>query len=193
MKFKVGERDITTTLAVKTDKEGKLVGQWQSQWGEHEITDMAYERGTLNFKRKSKIQDREWESTFEGRVRADALTGVIKSEMGDIEAEGKLIGAAAIGTWNLDVETEWGTIKQRLRVNPDMSALYGSTPIKKINLEGDQVSFKYSFQFGDQEFESSFKGKIAETKLTGEMTTSRGTQKITGAKVVRRPRRRSNM
>jgi hypothetical protein len=193
MKFKVGERDITTTLAVKTDKEGKLIGQWQSQWGEHEITDMTYERGTLTFKRKSKIQDREWESTFEGRVTADALSGVIKSEMGEIEAEGKRIGAAAIGTWNLEVETEWGTIKQRLRVNPDMSALYGSTPIKKINLDGDQVNFKYTLQFGDQEFESSFKGKIVESKLTGEMTTSRGTQKITGKKVVRRSRRPNTM
>lgn len=193
MKFKVGERDITTTLAIKTDKEGKLIAQWQSQRGEHEITDMAYERGTLTFKRKSKMQDREWESTFEGRIRADALTGVIKSEMGEIEAEGKLIGSAAIGTWNLEVVTEWGTIKQRLRINPDMSALYGSTPIKKINLDGDQVSFKYSLQFGDQEFESSFKGKIAESKLTGEMTTSRGTQKITGKKVVRRSRRPNTM
>ena len=99
MKFKVGERDITTTLVVKTTKEGKLTGQWQSQWGEHEITDMAYERGTLTFKRKSKIQDREWESTFEGRITAEGLSGVIKSEMGEIKAEGKLIGAAAIGIW----------------------------------------------------------------------------------------------
>jgi hypothetical protein len=191
MKFKVGERDITTTLAVKTDKEGKLTGQWQSQWGEHEITDMSYERGALTFKRKSKIQDREWESTFEGRITAEGLSGVIKSEMGEIKAEGKRVGEAAIGTWNLEIDTEWGKIKQRLRINPDISALYGSKLIKKINLEGDQVSFKYTLQFGDQEFESSFKGKIAETKLTGEITTSRGTSKVTGVKRVFRRRRSS--
>ena len=193
MKFKVGERDITTTLAVKTDKEGKLIGQWQSQWGEHEITDIAYERGTLTFKRKSKIRDREWESAFEGRVRADTLTGVIKSEMGEIEAEGKRVNAAAIGTWNLELDTEWGKLKQRLRVNPDMSALYGSKLIKKINLDGDQVRFKYTLQFGDREFESSFKGKIAESKLTGEMTTSKGILKITGKKVIHRSRRYNTM
>ncbi|MBN1804125.1 MAG: hypothetical protein JW837_02630 [Sedimentisphaerales bacterium] len=193
MKFKVGERDITTKLVVKLDKEGKLIGEWLSQWGEHEITDIAYERGTLTFKRKSKMQDREWESTFDGRITDDTLTGVIKSEMGDIEAEGKRIGAAAIGTWNLEIETEWGKIKQRLNINPNMSALYGPTLIKKIDLDGDKVSFKYSMQFGDQEFESSFEGKIAENKLTGEMTTSRGTQKITGTKVIREPRRRNNM
>ena len=100
--------------------------------------------------------------------------------MGETKAEGKRIGAVLIGTWNLELETEWGKLKQRLRVNPDMSALYGSTLIKKINLDGDQVSFKYILQFVDQEFESSFKGKIAESKLTGEMTTSKGILKITG-------------
>ena len=116
---------------------------------------------------------------------------MIKSEMGEIKAEGKRIGATAIGTWNLDIETEWGKIKQRLRINPDMSALYGSRLIKKINLEGDQVSFKYILQFGDQEIESSFKGKIAESKLTGEITTSRGTSKVTGVKrIFRRTRSR---
>ena len=193
MKFKVGERDITTTLVVRTDKKGKLAAQWQSQWGEHKITDVAYERGTLTFKRKSKIQDRQWESTFEGRVRADALSGVIKSDMGEIKAEGKRIGEALIGTWNLEVVAEWGTIKQRLRVNPDMSGLYGSIPLEKVNLEDGKVSFKMVLEFRDEKFEMNFAGKLDDSKLTGEMTTSRGTQKVTGTKVVRTFRRRNTM
>jgi len=193
MKFKVGERDVTTTLVVGTDKEGKLTAQWQSPWGEHEITDIAYERGALTFKRKSKIQDRDWESTFEGTVRGDALSGMIKSEMGEIPAEGQRIGAALIGTWNLDVVAEWGTIKQRLRVNPDMSGLYGSTPLKKVSLEDDKVSFKMVLEFRDEKFELTFSGKLDDPKLTGEMTSSRGTQKITGTKVVRRFSRRPSM
>jgi hypothetical protein len=69
-----------------------------------------------------------------------------------------------------------------------MSVLYGSTLIKKINLDGDKVSFKYILQFGDQEFETSFEGKIAESKLTGELKTSRGTSKVTGTRrASRRP------
>ena len=192
MKFKIGDRDITTTLTVKADKEGELTAEWQSEWGEHEITDIQYERGNLTFKRKSKFQDRQMESTFEGTIERDnTLTGVIKSEMGDVQVEGKLIGAALIGTWNLDIESERGPRKQRLRVNPDMSALYGSNLIKKINLDGDKVSFKYVMTFGDREFETSFAGKLAESKLTGELTTSRGTRKVTGTKVIRTFRRRS--
>lgn len=191
MKFKVGERDITTNLIIKPDKEGELMGEWQSQYGEHKITDVQYERGKLAFKRTSKFQDRQWDSTFEGTIQGDTLSGVIKSEMGDVTAEGKQVGAPVIGTWNLDITSERGTRKQRLRVNPDMSGLYGSTPIKKIDLKDNQVSFKIVLEFGDQTFEMDFKGKLAESKLVGEMTSSRGSQKITGTKVVRRSRRRS--
>jgi len=189
LQFKIGDREVTTTLAVKVGKEGELSAEWQSEWGEHNITDLQYERGKLTFKRKSKFQEREFESTFEGTIgRDNTLTGVIKSEMGEVQVEGKLIGAALIGTWNLDIESEQGTRKQRLRVNPDMSALYGSTLIKKINLDGDKVSFKYVMTFGDREFETNFEGKIADTKLTGEVKTTRGTSKVTGAKRVFRRR-----
>jgi len=190
IKFKMGDREITTTLAVKAGKEGELTAEWQSQWGEHKITDMQYERGKLTFKRESKFQDRQMDSTFEGTIQGDSLTGVIKSEMGEVQAEGKLIGAPLIGTWNLDIESEQGTRKQRLVVNPDMSGMYGAIALKKVNLEGDKVSFKTVMQFGDQEFEMSFEGKLEESKLTGELTTSRGTRKVQGTKVVRTSRRR---
>jgi len=199
MKYKVGEREITGTLVIKAGKEGKLTAQWQSQRGEHEITDLQYERGTLTFKRKSKFGDREWESTFEGNIQwqTDTLSGVIKSERGEITAEGKRIGAALIGNWILEVTSERGSRKQRLKVNPDMSGLYGAIPIKKVNLEDDKVSFKIVLEFGERKFEMSFEGKLAESKeskelkLTGELTTSRGKQKVKGTKVIRTFRRRS--
>ena len=194
MKFTIGERDVTTTLVVTSKEEGELAAEWQSQWGEHEVTDVAYERGNLTFKRMSKFQDREFESSFEGTIRGDTLSGTMKSEMGETAVEGQRINAALIGTWNLEVVSpQWGTTKQRLRVNPDMTGLYGTIPVKKVNLEDGQVSFLMVVEFGDQTFEMNFAGKLAESKLTGEMKTSRGTQKITGTKVIRPSRRRSTM
>ena len=190
MKLKMGERQFTSTLVVNADKKGKLTAQWQSQRGEHEITDVKYEQRKLTFKRKSKIQDRQWESTFEGTVRRDTLSGVFKSERGEITAEGKLIGASLIGNWNLEVTSERGSRKQRLKVNRDMSGMYGAIPIKKVNLENNKVSFKIVREFGERKFEMSFEGKLEESKLTGELTTSRGSQKVTGAKIIRRSRRR---
>ncbi len=190
MKFKIGDRDVTTKLVIGTDKENNLAGQWESQWGEHTITDLEYGRRTLAFKRKSKFQDQEMDSTFEGTIQGDTLTGTMKSQMGDIPVEGTRLGADLIGMWNLEISAEWGQIKQRLLVNPDLSGLYGSLPVKKINFEDGKVNFTLVMEFGDQPFEMNFAGKINDGKLTGEMVTSRGTQKITGTKVVRPVRRR---
>jgi len=191
MKYKVGEREITGTLVIKADKERNLSAEWQSRRGEHQITDLQYERGNLSFKRKSKYGDREFESTFEGTVRGDTLSGAFKSTRGELAAEGKLIGAPLIGSWILEIASERGPRKQRLRVNPDMSGLYGSLPIKKVNLEDGKVSFKLVLEFGERKFEMSFEGKLEESKLTGELKTSRGTRKVTGKKVIRTFRRRS--
>ncbi len=44
MKLKMAERQFTSRLVVNADKEGKLTAQWQSQRGEHEITDVKYEQ-----------------------------------------------------------------------------------------------------------------------------------------------------
>ncbi len=191
IKYKIGDRDIPSKLVIKVDKEGNLTGQWQSRRGESAVTDLQYERGKLTFKRTSTYQDRKREYTFEGTVRGDTLSGTIKSERGEIEVEGKLIGGSLIGTWNLEVASERGSRKQRLKVNPDMSGLYGAIAIKKVELEGEKVNFKIVLEFGDQKYEISFEGKIEGPKLTGEITTSRGSQKITGTKVIRTFRRRS--
>ncbi len=193
MKLKTGEQELTATLVINSEEGGNLTGQWQSQQGEHEITDVEYERGKLTFKRKSKIQDRQWESTFEGSVQRDTLSGVLKSERGEITAKGNRIGACLIGTWNLEVTSERGSRKQRLKVNPDMSGMYGATPIKKVNLEDNKVGFKTVLEFGERKFEMSFEGKMDGSKLTGELTTSRGSQKVTGTKVIRTSRRGDTM
>ena len=192
MKYNIGDREITSTLVIKANKEGNLTGQWEGRRRKSEITDLQYERGNLTFKRTSTYQDRKRESTFEGTVRGDTISGVMKSERGEIEVEGKMIGAPVIGTWNLEVTSEqWGTRKQRLRVNPDMSGLYGAIPIKKINLEDGKVDFLVVLEFGDQSFEIRFEGKLDDSKLTGELTSERGSQKVKGTKVIRTFRRRS--
>jgi len=192
MKYKVGEREVTGTLVIKADKERNLSAEWQSERGEHNITDLKYERGNLSFKRTSKFGERQFESTFEGTLSRDTLTGTFKSERGEIAAEGKLKNAALIGTWILEITSDRGTRKQRLMVNPDMSALYGSMPLKKVNFEDGKVGFKLVVEFGDRKFESTFEGKIQDSKLTGELTSTRGTSKVKGTKVVRTFRRRSS-
>ncbi|MBC8468260.1 MAG: hypothetical protein H8D56_02210 [Planctomycetes bacterium] len=193
MTLKTDEREFNSTMVVKADKEGKLSAEWQSERGSIEIPELQYERGNLSFKMERKTEDRQWQASFEGSIERETgtLTGVLKSDRGEIEAVGKRAGTALIGTWNIESTSERGARKQRLIVNPDMSALYGAIPIKEVSLEGDVVSFKIVLEFGDQTFEMGFKGKLSDTKLTGELTSSRGSQKITGTKAVRTFRRRS--
>ncbi len=184
MKMTMGEREMTSTLGIKADKEGKLSAVWTSPRGARQMQDVKYERGTLTFINKP-TEENSFSMNFEGQVRGDTLIGKMKVNENETAIEGKLAGAPVIGTWNLDIAAEQGTRKQRLRVNSDMSGLYGSTPIDKIVLDGDKVSFKIVLKFGDREFEMKFAGKLEKEKLTGELTTSRGSSKITGTKVIR--------
>lgn len=189
MKIKAGEREYTGTFTVKSNSDGTLTGEWKNERGEQKVSDLAYSRGELAFKRTIKTQDNEWESAFQGNIRGNALTGVFKSDRGEAETVGKRIGGPAIGTWNLDLESEGGPRHQRLVVNPDLSGLYGSTAIDTVKLENNQVSFKLTMAFGDREFNLDFRGKIDEDTLTGDLTTAQGTRKVTGKKVARSFRR----
>lgn len=187
MKYTMGTREITSTLIIKADAEGNLSAEMPGGRGETVISDLALEnRNELSFKRVSKFQEREFESTFTGTLQGNEITGTFKSERGESPVTGTRIGTALIGTWNLDVTSDFGDRKQRLVVNPDMSGLYGSMPVKDIKLDGDAVSFKLVMEFGQNTFEMDFAGKLADSKLTGELTSDRGSQKITGTKVERR-------
>jgi len=182
MKVKLGEREFNAVLSVKADEKGKLTANWKSETGEHEITNVKFKGGKLTFDRKSKIQDQDWASTFEGTIKGQALTGAFKSDQFEMTAEGKRVGAAVIGRWDLEIASDSGSRKQLLKINPDLSAMYGSIPVAKIDLDNDKVAFKTSTQFGDQNYEISFAGQVDGKKLTGELTTSRGTRKVTGQK-----------
>lgn len=183
MKLKMDDREFTAILTIKADQEGKLTADWKSQLGEHQITDVKVKDGTLTFTRKSKTQDRQWESSFEGKVKGQTLSGVFKSQEGEIAAEGKRVGGALVGQWELEITSDSGSRKQLLRINPDLSAMYGPIPVEKITLDNDQVAFKTKLAFGDQEYDISFAGQVKDgKKLTGQITTARGTRQVTGEK-----------
>ena len=182
MAIKAGEREYKGTLSIQSGSEGELSGEWTSERGTSKVTDVTYSRGELGFKRLIKTEDNSWEMIFTGNIRGNAITGTAKSERGEAEVTGERVGGAAIGTWDLALESDGNTRSHRLRVNPDMSALYGSTAIEKVKLEGKNLSFTSTLKFGDREFSSEFKGKIDGDALTGEVTSGQGTRKVTGKK-----------
>jgi hypothetical protein len=188
MTITMGEREFKTVLVVKTDKQKKLQAEWQSQWGEHEISDVQFKDGKLMFSRVSKFGDREWKTTYAGKLKGHTLSGAFSSQQGQLTANGRRVGAALIGKWDLTVTSDRGTRKQRLTVLPDLSARFGALPIKKIGYEEGKVSFEMILPFGDNEYEISLEGKLDAGKITGKLTTSQGISEVTGIKI--RPIRR---
>jgi hypothetical protein len=181
-KLKMGEREFAAELIIKTDVRGKLSADWKSGYGEHEITNVQFKTGKLSFDRKSRFQDRRWESSFEGTVKGHDLSGAIKSDRGDIALEAKRAGALIVGQWELDVKSDSWRRKELLRVLPDLSARYGPISIEKVNLDGKDVTFKATLEVGYETFDISFAGQIEGRKLTGEITSSAGTAEVTGEK-----------
>ena len=88
-----------------------------------------------------------------------------------------------MGKWDLAIESDQGTRKQRLTVLPDLSGRFGSMPIKKIELEEGLVEFKMILPYGDNEYEIGFTGDLTARKLTGKLTTAQGTSEVTGTKI----------
>ena len=182
MKFKTKDGESAAILAVKADKDGSLSAEWQKKEGK--ITDVKWKGNKLTFKSTTKVQDAENVCNFEGTIepKTNTLSGVFKAEGNEMPAEAKQIGSELIGNWILDVSAPWGNSRQRLKINRDMSGMYGVTPIDKVTLEGDKVSFKVAPEFGRMRFEMNFEGKLDGSKLTGELKNPRGSQEVTGKK-----------
>lgn len=187
MQYKVGDRDVTGRLAVSEKSDGTLEGKWISEQGEHTISNVKFQNGKLTFDRTSKFGDRQWESSFEGTVEGNKLTGAFKSQRGDMPAGGERFGAPAIGKWELTTTSDRGTRTRTLTIYPDLTGRYesfgGEIPIKDLKLEGIQMTFAIEMGFGDRTFTMDFKGELKGKTLTGEITSSRGTSEVSGKKL----------
>ncbi|HSW01779.1 MAG TPA: hypothetical protein VLI39_16540 [Sedimentisphaerales bacterium] len=187
LSYAIGDRDVTARLIVSEKPDGKLDARWDSQMGESTIANVKIDGGKLTFDRTVKFNDQGFQMTFEAAVQGDKLTGASKSEMGDIPVAGTRVGAAVIGKWELTTETEQGARQSTLTVYPDLTARQeffgGETPVKNFKLEGDQVTYALELGFGDQVFMIDYKLKLQNGVLTGESSSERGANKMTGKKM----------
>lgn len=185
--YSIGDRDVTAKLTVSEKPDGTLDAKWASQMGESKISNVKLQDGKLTFDRAVKFNDQEFTMTFEGTAQGDKLTGVSKSDMGEIPVTGARFGAALIGQWELTTETEQGPRPSTLTIYPDLTGRQdffgGETPIKDFKLDGDQVAYVLELGFGDQTFVINYKLKLQGKTLTGQSTSERGTNNITGKKL----------
>ena len=187
IKFNVGDREIAARLIISQKPDGTLEGKWTGEPGEHVVSNVKFENGKLTFTRNSKIDDFEFETTYEGTVKGNELIGVLKGEMGEFQANGKRFGTPLIGKWELTSTSERGTRTSMMMIYPDLTGRYeffgGEIPMKDLKLEGDNVTFYIEFGPPDQPFKMEFKGKLEGKTLKGQMESDRGTSEITGKKL----------
>ncbi len=191
LSYRFGDREMTAKLIVSQKTDGALDAKWISQFGESAISNVKFANGKLSFTRKIKFNDNEFETTFEGTVAGDKLTGASKSERGDIPVTGQRFGGALIGKWELTSTSDRGPRTNMLIVRGDLSGRYesfgGEAPVKDLKLEGNQVSFKVMMGFGDQAQEREFKGTLDGKTLKGQIATQNGTREVTGKKIEAAP------
>lgn len=183
---------ISSRLVVDLNKEGKLAAEWQSDGGDVPITDFAYRDGEVTFTFRG--------SAYEGRLLShkNTLNGVFTSDGESTPVAAFRIGSAVIGTWVLEVTTDRGPRKQRLKIRRDLSGWYGTVPIELtvedpftverrqgtmyVDFAGKPLAFKAVMERGGRTVELRFSGKVTDSRLTGEMTTPGGSAKVTGTK-----------
>lgn len=185
--YTIGDRDVTAKLTISQKADGTWDAKWVSPMGESVISNVKVQEGKVTFDRKVKFNDQEFSMTFTGTAQGDKLTGVSKSDMGEIQVNGKRFGAALIGKWALTSVSERGTRNLMMTVYSDLTGRYeffgGEIPMKDLKLEGNQVTFALEMGFGDQTFKSEFKGTLQDGTIKGQMTSERGTSEITGQKL----------
>ena len=185
--FTVQDRDITAKLIITEDKDGNLAGQWTTESGEHKISKVKYQDNKLTFQRDSDLGNFQMTTTYEGMIKDNELTGKLVGDMGEWQANAKREGAPLIGTWEFNMESQFGPPTHKFVVYPDMSARYelfdGLIPVKNVKLDGDKVTFSYDFGFGDQDFTTDFTGKLDGDTITGEMSNDQGTQTANAKRV----------
>jgi hypothetical protein len=186
--YSIGDRDMTSRLTVSEKPGGTLDAQWASQRGDSAISNVKLQNGKLTFDRTVRFNDREFTMTFEGTAQGDTLAGASKSDRGEIPVTGTRFGAALIGRWELAITTDQGTMPGSFTVFPDLTARQeffgGEIPVKDLKLDGDQVTYALELGFDDQTFRIDYKLTLQGNTLTGQSSSARGTNDISGKKAM---------
>lgn len=193
----IGKWELTVTSERGT-RQGALrvfpdlSGRYESFGGEIPVKDLKLEGNQVTFAIEMGFGDQTFKMDFKGTLDGNALKGQTTSERGTSEVTGKKLAAAAApavaGTWELTTESsQGGTRTNTLKIKDNMTATYTSrdteTPVTDLKIEGNQISFKITRTFNDQQVTMDFKGTVDGKTLKGEFVTSRGSRPVTGKKI----------
>ncbi len=200
LKFIVTEREITGRLTISEKPDGTLAGKWDAEFGEHVVSNVKFQKsGKLTYIRKSKLGEREWESTFDGTIKGHKLVGVFKNQRGELPVTGERVGALLVGKWELTNKYIGGSNTNMMEIEGDLTGRYkfaggDEFHIQDLKLEGNQVTFfAESGGTGDLTIRVDFKGilygkallkgKLDGKTIKGKYSFAKYTNEIIGKKI----------
>ena len=188
----VSERGTRTlTMTVYPD----LTGRYEFFGGEIPMKDLKLEGNQATFTIETGFGDQTYKADFKGTLQDGTIKGQMTSERGTSEITGKKLASAAggsassiVGTWEFTREGQDGTRRtSTLKIKPDMTGTYAmrdnEAPVTDLKVDGDQVTFKVTMKFNDNEVPMEFKGNVEGKTLKGEFTSSRGAREAIGKKI----------
>ncbi len=193
----IGKWELTVTSERGT-RQGMLrvfqdlSGRYESFGGEIPVKDLKLEGNQVTFALEMGFGQQTFNLNFKGTLDGNSLKGQTTSERGTSEVTGKKLAVAAApavaGTWELTTQSQQGgTRTNTLKIKDDMTATYTSrdteTPVTDLKVEGNQISFKITRTFNDQQVTMDFKGTVDGKTLKGEMVSARGSRPVTGKKI----------
>jgi len=176
-----------------------LKGKFIGQRGEEELQQVQFDGAKVKFLRKINRQGQEFELTYEGTVAGDKLTGAFSTPMGEMEANGARVVAAAaqaqpaeaaaapapaaglpalIGAWKMSVQTPDGTTNEsRLTFSDEggkalavWTTDLGEGRFENVTVAGESIEFAADIDFGGTPVPVKFKGALAGEQIKGTVT-----------------------
>ena len=181
--------EVEVTLKKDGDKlAGMLVG---SDAVETELKDVTFEDGELAFKLSRDFGGTPLESSFKGKLTADAFDGNVDYDVGGQTGTAKVDGKRAVeavaisGDWKFTITTDDGqTLEPIVKIAQDGENISGTfqgidgseVKLEDATFKDNELAFKVTLDFGGQELIAKFAGKLADKAFTGKVDYDIGGQ-----------------
>ncbi|MBL9125756.1 MAG: hypothetical protein JNG90_19100 [Planctomycetaceae bacterium] len=181
--------EVLVTLKKDGDKlVGNMVG---SDAVETELKDVSFEDGELAFKLSRDFGGTPLESSFKGKLTADAFDGNVDYDVGGQTGTAKVDGKRFVepadikGAWKFTIKTDDGqSLEPIVKIEQDGETVSGTflgmdgTEVKLEDgaFKDNELAFKVTLDFGGQELIAKFAGKVAAKEFKGKVDYDIGGQ-----------------
>src|ERR1041385_2318715 len=90
------------------------------------------------------------------------------------------------GIWEMKVDLNgretFATLSLKKKPDGRLTGKWGSSEITDVKQDGDKLTFVRTLKFGDNEFKTTFEGKLKDGKLEGTISSDRGNSTAVGSR-----------